>query len=126
LEVVLLDIFLQIALTILEEEIEVVIGFFNIEKLYDVRMLQALQCSVFFLHSFDEIFETGLQYFFDILLLNNLAGERFVKVFIFIGLIRGCKSSPAETLIHFDEVVSNFLVLLFHINNINLSAISNS
>lgn len=65
-----------------------------------------------------EVVEAGLKYFFDILLLDDLACEGLFVVFILVGFVGGCEPPSAQALIHFDEIASHLFVLLLHINNI--------
>ena len=81
-------------------------------------MFQALQCLVLLLDAIDEIAETGLEHFFDILLLYHFAGEWLVVVFILVGFVCGCETATTEAFVHFDDVVAYFFVFLLHFNNI--------
>lgn len=77
-----------------------------------------MQCLVLLLDAIDEIAETGLQYFFDILFLYQFACEGLVVVFILVGFVCGCETATTEAFVHFDDVVAYFFVFLLHFNNI--------
>jgi len=48
------------------------------------------------------------------MLLYYFACERLFKVLVFVSDVGGRKASSAQTLLHSDEIVTDFLVLLFH------------
>jgi hypothetical protein len=114
LELVFLDVLFEIFLAVFKEEIEIVCGFLDIEEVNDVTVLQILQSFVLVLHSLDEVGQLRLQDLLDILLLNHLAGEGLVVIFITVGLVGTGKTPPAQAFVHFNHKRSHLLIPLLH------------
>ena len=73
-----------------------------------------MESLVFFLNSFDEIVEFVLKKFFDILLFDDFAGEGFLVVFVFVGLVGGGEGASPQALVHFNYEFAYFFIFLLH------------
>jgi len=114
IEKVVSDVLLQILFTVFEKKVEVVGGLFDIEKLYNVRMLKVLQSLVLLLDSLDKIAKFVLQKFLDIQLLYDFDSIRLIIVFISVSFISAREAASPQAFVHLYHVAPHLLVLFLH------------
>ena len=107
----LADVFLEVLVAVLEEEVQVVACLLHVKELHDVRVLQVLQRFVLLLHTFDEVAGFALQQFLYILLLYNFDCVGLAVILVLVCAVGASETPAAQALLHPYHVAAHLLVL---------------